>query len=225
MKEGVVGKMSKKDNVISLDDRRRQAAGRGTGDSKGRSATVFETPVETPGEKHTKPENTNPENTASEEPVPGRLIWLHCPACDTLEYTEMAMSGGRVHNVCGTHVVEAEVELDLRAEQTITRINLERLKILEKLLAEQSRKFEEYLNRLSLAAGEPLEEYPFSEKMLEKLPIAEVDPFGLLVSRFFHDVEGFFSPRENLSAGDTAPADDTSAPSSPEDGPQPPSGD
>ncbi|MEE8436143.1 MAG: hypothetical protein V3S64_15255 [bacterium] len=201
--------MSKKDNVISLEERRRQAAGQMTGDSSGNAATV-----ETPGRETTVPENTVPENT-----VPGRLIWLHCPTCDTLEYTEMALGGGRVHNVCGTHVAEAEVELDLRAEHTIARINLERLSILENLLSEQRRKFEEYLQRLSLAAGKPLEEYSFSEALLEKLPIAEVDAFGLLISNFFHQVEGFFSTGDKLPAGETA------APLSNEDGPSTPTDD
>ena len=195
--------MSKKDNVISLEERRRQAAGAGTGDSARKSATV-----EPPGAAVSK--NTAQEKTAQENPVPGQLIWLHCPSCDTLEYTEMAMPGGRVHN-CGTHVVEAGVELDLRAEHTLTRINLERLTLLENLLAGQRRNFEEYLQRLSLAARKPLEAYSFSEALLEKLPIAEVDAFGLLISRFFHQVEGYFpngaiSPAgEKLSSEDGAP--------------------
>jgi len=204
--------MSKDDNVISLDERRRQAGGGVSGDADGNAATA-----EPPGK-----EDTAPEKTAPEHPVPGRLIWLRCPTCDTLEYTEMAISGGRVHNVCGTHVLEAEVELDLRAEHTIARINLERLKILENLLADQSRKFEEYLNRLSLAAGKPLEEYSFSEAMLEKLPVAEVDAFGLLISRFFHQVEAHFSTGDKLPAEDQAPAAETADPSSPEDGPPTP---
>ncbi|MCH8074768.1 MAG: hypothetical protein IIC64_03015 [SAR324 cluster bacterium] len=214
--------MSKKDNVISLEERRRQAAGAGTGDSARKSARKSAT-VEPPGaavskntaqektaRETTVPENTVPEKTAQENPVPGQLIWLHCPSCDTLEYTEMAMPGGRVHN-CGTHVVEAGVELDLRAEHTLTRINLERLTLLENLLAGQRRNFEEYLQRLSLAARKPLEAYSFSEALLEKLPIAEVDAFGLLISRFFHQVEGYFpngaiSPAgEKLSSEDGAP--------------------
>ena len=218
--------MSKKDNVISLEERRRQAAGAGTGDSARKSARKSarnSATVEPPGaavskntaQENTVPENTVPENTAQEKtaqenPVPGQLIWLHCPSCDTLEYTEMAMPGGRVHN-CGTHVVEAGVELDLRAEHTLTRINLERLTLLENLLAGQRRNFEEYLQRLSLAARKPLEAYSFSEALLEKLPIAEVDAFGLLISRFFHQVEGYFpngaiSPAgEKLSSEDGTP--------------------
>ena len=227
--------MSKKDNVISLEERRRQAAGAGTGDSARKSARKSagnsarnSATVEPPGaavskntaqektaRETTVPENTVPENTAQEKtaqenPVPGQLIWLHCPSCDTLEYTEMAMPGGRVHN-CGTHVVEAGVELDLRAEHTLTRINLERLTLLENLLAGQRRNFEEYLQRLSLAARKPLEAYSFSEALLEKLPIAEVDAFGLLISRFFHQVEGYFpngaiSPAgEKLSSEDGTP--------------------
>ena len=196
--------------MIFREERRRGhavgSAGGVTGDADGNAASESENTAEVPGREDTVPDTAEPEN-----PVPGRLIWLHCPTCDTLEYTEMAMRSGRVHNVCGSHVVEAEVELDLRAEHTIARINLERLNILENLLVEQRRKYEEFVQRLSLAARKPLEAYSFSEALLEKLPIAEVDAFGLLISRFFHQVEGYFpngaiSPAgEKLSSEDGAP--------------------
>lgn len=200
--------MSKNENVISLDERRRKAAGGARGGAGG-GASKNIVPEQPPGGKSTDPGSSEPG-----PPVPGRLIWLHCPTCNTMEYTEMAMSGGRVHNTCGTQVQEAEVELDLRAEHTLSRINLERLGILENLLAEQRGKYEEYQHRLSLAAGKKLEEYPLTEEMLEKLPIAEVDAFGLLISRFFHQVEAHFSTGEKASAGETgAPA------SPPEDDP------
>lgn len=201
--------MSKKDNVISLEERRRKSPpGKRSGKSKEKAAAV--------------PENTA-EISGAETPVPGRLIWLHCPTCDTLEYTEMAIAGGRKHNLCGSHVVEKEVELDLRAEHTIAQINLERLNLLENLLVDQRRKFEEYQHRLSLAAGKPLTGYALSEKVLEKLPIAKVDAFGLLISTFFHQVEGFAASGEKppngsgTPAGSQPPAGETAAPSSTKD--------
>ena len=118
----------------------------------------------------------------------------------------MPMTGGRVHNTCGTQVEEAEVDLDLRAEFTIAGINLERLEILENLLDAQRRKFEEYRNRLTTAAGGQLEPYPISEESLEELPIAGSDAFGLLVSRFFHQPEQRF-PQQDDQGRAPAPND------------------
>lgn len=144
-------------------------------------------------------------------PLPGRLIWLYCPTCGTIEYTELDMAGGRVHNACGTTVQEAPVELDLRAEATIAHINLERLTILESLLAGQRKRYEEYLQRLSLAAGRPVEPYPVRDENATQLPVADVDAFGLLVSRFFHDPAAHFpelaAQREEPGAPKSDPED------------------
>ena len=55
--------------------------------------------------------------------IEGWLIWLHCPQCNTIEYTEMRMPGGRIHK-CGTLVEEEEIPIDIRAEFTISQRNL-----------------------------------------------------------------------------------------------------
>jgi hypothetical protein len=177
--------MSKDKKVISLEERRQGSRQRPQVDEAG--------------------------GAAAGASLTGRLIWLHCPTCNTLEYTELAMAGGRVHNVCGTQVEEATVELDLEAEYTIAHINLERLTILEELLAGQRKRYEEYRKRLALAAGRALEGYPLEEESLKKLPVAEVDAFGLLISRFFHDSARHFDagkPAEEPAAPSSQPSDD-----------------
>ncbi len=163
--------MAKDKKVISLSERRR-----------GR-------PENKPSPSGADPERRHGAGSGAgdAQPVPGRMIWLHCPTCSTLEYTEVDMAGGRVHNACGTMVEEAEVELDLRAEYTVADINLERLTILEELVEGQRRRYEEYKRRLSQAAGQPLRAYPLDEERLKALPVAEMDALGLLVSHFFQD--------------------------------------
>ena len=185
--------MAKDKNVISLDERRR---GSGHGSARGHASRT-EPAAPAAGA-------SDPAAGAPQTPVPGRLIWLYCPACRTVEYTELAMAGGRVHNVCGTQVQEAAVELDLRAEHTVARINLERLGVLEQLLASQRQRYEEYLHRLNVAAGRPLEPYAVSDESAAALPVADVDALGLLVSRFFHNPAAHFA--ELTGAGPDAGA-------------------
>jgi hypothetical protein len=186
--------MVKDPKVISLEERRRGGArarphGRASAqDAAPAQAGEAAAPAQA-GEAQPAQADAAPGAPA---PVPGRLIWLYCPSCRTLEYTELELGGGRVHNLCGTQVHEAAVELDLRAEATIAKVNLERLAILEQLLAGQRERYEEYLRRLALAAGRPLEPYPAGPESAAGLPVADVDAFGLLVSRFFHDPAGHF---------------------------------
>jgi hypothetical protein len=153
---------------------------------------------------------------ADARPVPGRLIWLYCRACRTLEYTEQELPGGRVHNVCGTHVHEAAVELDLRAEATVARTNLERLELLQSVLDAQRRRFEEYLRRVNLAAGRPLEPYEQGQGAAATLPVAGVDALGLLVSRFFDDPARHF-PEPAAPDGDTSQTADIAPPGAKQD--------
>ncbi len=173
--------MDKDKKVISLDERRRGSA-RGRSPRAGAAAAAHAAGTSEPAALAAGPQT----------PVPGRLIWLFCPTCRTFEYTELDMAGGRVHNVCGTQVEEAVVELDLRAEHTIARINLERLSVLEQLLAGQRQRYEEVLQRLNVAAGRPLEPYAVSDDSVSALPVADVDAFGLLVTRFFHNPAAHF---------------------------------
>lgn len=176
--------MANDKRVISLEERRRQ---------RGRGQRVRAAKAAPAGQGATN-ETAGP--VATEEtagPLAGQLIWLYCPTCKIVEYTEMRMTGGRVHNVCGTQVEESAVELDLRAECTIAEINLERLSILEHLLQSERMRYEEYRKRLALAAGRSIEAYPVSEETMERLPVEEVDAFGLLVSRFFHEPASHFA--------------------------------
>ena len=57
-------------------------------------------------------------------PLQGWIVWLKCPQCDTREYSELRMPEGRIHK-CGTMVEEHEVEIDIRAELTISLRNSE----------------------------------------------------------------------------------------------------
>ncbi|MDT8446112.1 MAG: hypothetical protein RRB13_04370 [bacterium] len=141
------------------------------------------------------------ESKYQSEPIWGTLVWLYCPACDKLEYTEIRAPNGRSHK-CGTQVQEREVELDLRGELTLTQANLLRI---DHLLAEASKnrlkkllarsmentlkmlKTSEltYAERLSMAAGGFLEPYPEPlEDIAERLPIAETNALGLFISPF-----------------------------------------
>lgn len=173
--------MAKDKKVISLAERRRD---------RSESASASDS-TEGSGERGT--------------PVPGRMIWLHCPSCGTLEYTEQAMPGGRVHNTCGTQVEEVAVDVDLRGEYTIAEINLERLDILEQIIDGQRRRYEEYKQRLALAAGGKLEPYPTAEEHLKELPVAEMDALGLLVSHFFRNPAQRFGEGEEEKGEDESP--------------------
>lgn len=142
-----------------------------------------------------------------EEQCYGKMVWLYCPTCNTIEYTEVIAPNGRSHK-CGTQVIEKEVEIDLRAELTITLYNLERInqllkenrasklkklfaksfdKTLQKLLFSE----EMYLQRLNVHGIDP---YPGSlEEMKDRLPIKVVNELGLYVSIFRYNPEERFS--------------------------------
>lgn len=149
------------------------------------------------------------EQEEAERSYLGKMVWLHCPKCHTLEYTEIVSPAGRMHN-CGTLVEEQEVELDLRAELTITLTNLatiEKLleknsgfklikivsKSLDKALIALKASEETYRERLTLAAGAKLEPYPGElEEIVDKLPVKETNRLGLLISEFRFEPEKRF---------------------------------
>ncbi|MDH4248301.1 MAG: hypothetical protein OEW39_10835, partial [Deltaproteobacteria bacterium] len=164
-------------NVVSLTARREQKL-------QGQQPRA-----QAPGEA---PPPSAPGASAAAEPVDGRLFWLYCPTCHTLEYTELAMSGGRIHGPCGTRVQEASVDLDLRAEFTIAHLNLERVQLLETLLRQQRTRYQEYQHRLGLAAGVTLQPYDLKEGNLTRLDVVETDGLGLLISRFFSESSQHF---------------------------------
>lgn len=143
------------------------------------------------------------------EPQYATLVWLHCPTCGSLEYSEIQAPNGRSHK-CGTQVKEEEVEVDLRGELTLTEHNLKRIEFLlaeagknrlKKLLARSMEKTllmlkaseETYAMRLREAAGGLLEPYEEPlEEIQDRLPIAEQNALGLLVSPFRYQPEARF---------------------------------
>ena len=70
-------------------------------------------------------------------PVKGWIVWLRCKKCQLTEYTEIRMSEGRIHK-CGTLVDEYEVEIDVRAELTISLRNSELIKKFIKTIDQKS---------------------------------------------------------------------------------------
>ena len=143
----------------------------------------------------------------NEEQYYGKMVWLYCPTCNTIEYSEVISPNGRSHK-CGTQVIEKEVDIDLRAELTITLYNLDRInhllkennasrlkklfaksfdKTLQKLLFSE----EMYLQRLNAHGITP---YPGSiEEIKDRLPIKVVNELGLYISEFRYNPEERFS--------------------------------
>ncbi|MBF0287821.1 MAG: hypothetical protein HQM14_08385 [SAR324 cluster bacterium] len=112
----------------------------------------------------------------ADDPVFGFLIWLHCPTCQTIEYTEVRIQSGRVHK-CGTLVEEVEVPIDIRAEYTISQKNL---MILEKAFAENSglkSKFKKLLGENKLI-GEQLKKNEMEyQHRLALMTLKKIDPY------------------------------------------------
>ena len=135
------------------------------------------------------------------------MVWLHCPKCNTTEYTEIVAPQGRSH-FCGTQVEEVEVGLDIRAELTIARHNIALIdrsllegrkaglgklfaKLLEKPLIALRKSEETYLERLG---GCDIPSYPGDMKDIrERLPVRETNRFGLLISEFRYRPEDRFA--------------------------------
>ncbi|MDH4120794.1 MAG: hypothetical protein OEV94_03730 [Deltaproteobacteria bacterium] len=156
-------------NVISLDSRRKE-----------RKKKEAEQTAEFP------PETLHTPHAENLEAIPAKLTWLYCPVCDTLEYTELVMEGGRMHK-CGTVVQEQVIDIDVRAEATLALANLERAKIMQAYLDKTRAAFEEYLNRLTLMAGSVPSPYPLTPDVMKHLAVAEIDPFGMMVPEVLHE--------------------------------------
>ena len=136
-------------------------------------------------------------------------MWLSCPQCSTIEYTEIRAPYGRSHK-CGAQVQEIEVEVDLRAELTITRFNLETIhtllaqnkknrlaklisRSLDNALISLKQSEETYIQRLFLAAKGPLKPYPGAiDELKGRLPVKETNKLGMLISDFRHEPEKRF---------------------------------
>ncbi|MBI3992550.1 MAG: hypothetical protein HY342_04700 [Candidatus Lambdaproteobacteria bacterium] len=131
----------------------------------------------------------------SPEKLPGQLIWLHCPVCNTYEFTELPIPGGRRHRVCGAVVEEVAVDIDVRAEFTIAELNLMRLKELRQMIGEHIARVEEYKVRLGTIAGQTPRPYNINQDTPTALPIAEMDRLGLFISQALHNPQARFAPQ------------------------------
>lgn len=145
---------------------------------------------------------------------PATLVWLYCPTCETLEYTEIVAPNGRTHK-CGTIVEEAEVEVDLRAEFTITTHNLRRIeelisqnaknklfklvsRSLDKALLSLKQSEEIYLAKLASTTNKVIQPYDGDiDELKEKLSIKEKNHLGLYVSEFRYQPEKRFTGEKN----------------------------
>ncbi|NQU65585.1 MAG: hypothetical protein HQ517_15060 [SAR324 cluster bacterium] len=150
---------------------------------------------------------------ATERAYFGKMVWLRCPKCETLEYSEVLSPNGRMH-VCGALVEEREIELDLRAELTITNYNLNVLdrllknnvrfrlikiisKSLDKALIALKASEEAYQERLLLAAGMSVPLYTDEiDSLKDSLPIKDTNQLGLLISEFRFEPEKRFKNRK-----------------------------
>ncbi|MBF0352287.1 MAG: hypothetical protein HQM11_14740 [SAR324 cluster bacterium] len=130
----------------------------------------------------------------------GYLVWLKCPKCETLEYTEVRMPDGRIHNRCGSMVTECEVKIDIRAEYTIvtrnlkmlekwfekTDIPLEILRLLgpeKKMLVRVQQAELEYLRRLNIMAlPHKVEPYPEEWEPDSSQKLKRLHPLGMIMS-------------------------------------------
>ena len=133
------------------------------------------------------------------KPVQGWIVWLKCPKCETLEYSELRMSEGRIHK-CGTLVEEQEVEIDVRAEYTVSLRNSEMLSDLlnntkakgvlkrflksgKAMLTQLQRSEEEYQNRLQLMVPKECVPYPNEwDPQKEGMDVKQMEPLGLLLT-------------------------------------------
>jgi hypothetical protein len=201
--------MAEKDNIISLQEQRQRRRGKseaaapdgGEGPGGGKAAAKV-----TDTTSHAATETAT-------EPLPGKLVWMRCPTCGTVEYTEVVMTGGRTHNVCGTQVEEVELDIDVRAEYTIAGLNLERLELLAGAVQAQRERYEEYQRRLRLIARANVLPYPVSGDTLQPLPVAEMDPMGLLVPQALHDpARHFAATGDEEEGGPPAPDPDSQPP-------------
>ena len=108
-------------------------------------------------------------------PLPGILVWLHCPKCDTKQYSELRLPQGRYYK-CGTMVKEVEVPIDVRAEYTISQRNTEQLAqwfetvgkshpqaaTLKQMTAQLLEGEQQYQQKLGLIAHAAIDPYPDS---------------------------------------------------------------
>jgi len=140
------------------------------------------------------------ENEARNAPIMAWITWLYCPRCKSIEYSELEMPNGRIHKKCGTLVEEEDVQIEVRAEYTISLRNSKRLEalfnetkipgflkplakkgigMLENLQAAE----QEYRKRLENLVDGSLIPYPddWDEHSLE-MQLKTLDPLGLILT-------------------------------------------
>jgi hypothetical protein len=208
--------MTDESKIISLSDRARLRKG-----PRERNAGTGPRSVSSAEGEAKAPAKAAPHAPAATTPVPTHLVWLYCPTCQTLEYTELVLPNGRVHQPCGTRVEEAVVEVDARAEYSLAELNLRQLERLAELVDGQRARFREYQQRLELAAHQPLSSYPLTEDMVRLMPVAEVDPLGLLISPFLRQPVQRFRPEPDSAPASSAPAPAPAEPGQPPESEKP----
>jgi hypothetical protein len=125
----------------------------------------------------------------------------------------MILPNGRMHQPCGSRVEEIEVDIDARAEYSLAELNLRQLDKLAELVEGQRGRFREYQQRLELAAHQPLSSYLLTEETVRIMPVAEVDPLGLLISPFLrHPLQRFRPEPAAAPAADADRPADSAAP-------------
>ena len=184
-----------KENVISLEHRRSKRRTATPSPARQQPEEAASAPPPSAGDQAAGEHAAEKHSAVSRAPLPGQLVWLHCPTCATLEYSELVMPGGRRHK-CGSIVEEAVVDLDVRAEWTLAEVNLARIDALGRYLEHQRERFREYQRRLELAAGRRPEPYGLDEESVKSLPVAELDSLGLFISKALHDPAARFTKKD-----------------------------
>jgi len=140
------------------------------------------------------------EKEARNAPIVAWITWLYCPKCKSLEYSELDIPNGRIHKNCGTLVEEEDVQIEVRAEYTISLRNSKRLEELFKetkipgflkplakkgigMLENLQAAEKEYRNRLENLVDGSVTPYPddWDEHSLE-MRLKTLDPLGLILT-------------------------------------------
>ena len=136
------------------------------------------------------------------------LVWLYCPSCQTIEYSELLAPAGRFHK-CGTKVLEQEVKVDITAEFTICQKNISYLENLEK--KEQAKTFSQFIKKLKFIELQMIDKlkritkqkeiffYEWKKENQHLLPIAQINSLGLIISNFRFCPEKRFSKNKLLN--------------------------
>lgn len=151
----------------------------------------------------------------------GILVWLHCPRCKIFQYSEVVAPYGRKHQ-CGEQVKEIEITLDITAEYTICRHNLQHIENLKNSLLHYSKKTKkieiteeekkiflsvmkdfqaneiQMIEKLqAITKKKKLEAYEWKKENKKLLPVIKVHNSGILISEFRYRPEKRFQDYQN----------------------------